>query len=319
MAKTTKKTSPGIVATDPMAEAIRKTLRFHFEVMLEHEAGSRSGNDIEDVHDMRVATRRMRTAFRLFGSYFEKKAIRRFRDDLRETGAALGGVRDLDVFNREAQKYMAGPGLGQDLTLLLASWRQQRESARGRLIAFLDSERYGAFIKDFRRFVNAEGAGVRTIKPPVPFQVRHTLSSSLWQLYERARAYETLFPDSPPETLHALRIECKHLRYTLEFFREVLGPESASLVKDVVFVQDHLGDLQDAMVASDLLEAFLADWRQQAPENSAVDPGQLAGIEAYRRFRQDEAAQLIRTFPRTWRRLRSRNFRRRLSAALLVV
>lgn len=319
MAKTTKNRSPGILATDPMAEAIRKILRFHLGIMLDHEAESRSGKDIEDVHDMRVATRRMRAAFRLFGTYFEKKATRQFRDDLRETGRALGGVRDLDVFNWEAQKYLAGPGQGQDLTPLLESWRQQREAAQGRFIAFLDSERYQGFAADFCQFVESEGAGVKPIAPPAPFQVRHTLPSSIWRFYETALAYETLFPDASPETLHALRIECKHLRYTLEFFREVLGPESNALIKDVVFVQDHLGNLQDAVVASALLKAFLKDWRKRAEKDPTNDLEPLAGVEAYRKYRQDEAARLIKTFPKAWRRLRSRNFRQRLSAALLAL
>ncbi len=59
---------PGIRASDTMAEAAFKTLRFHLERMLEHEPGTRQGDDPEDLHDMRVATRRMRAALRVFGT-----------------------------------------------------------------------------------------------------------------------------------------------------------------------------------------------------------------------------------------------------------
>lgn len=66
---------PGVLPDDPMSEAGRKVLRFHFGRMLEHEPGTRLGDDIEELHDMRVATRRMRSAFRVFTSYFDRDAL----------------------------------------------------------------------------------------------------------------------------------------------------------------------------------------------------------------------------------------------------
>ena len=64
----------GVLPDDAMAEAARKVLLFHFERMLLHEPGSRLGETIEAVHDMRVATRRMRSAFRLFKPFFKNNA-----------------------------------------------------------------------------------------------------------------------------------------------------------------------------------------------------------------------------------------------------
>ena len=54
-----------------MDEAARKTLLFHFERMLKHEPGTREGEDAEELHDMRVATRRMRAALRVFDGYID--------------------------------------------------------------------------------------------------------------------------------------------------------------------------------------------------------------------------------------------------------
>jgi len=84
--------------TDTMAEAGRKVIGFHFARMLQHEPGTRLGEDIEELHDMRVATRRMRAALRIFGESFSKKKSKPIRKGLKETGQALGAVRDLDVF-----------------------------------------------------------------------------------------------------------------------------------------------------------------------------------------------------------------------------
>ena len=97
--------APGVLPDDPMSEAGRKVLRFHFERMLAHEPGTRLGEDIEELHDMRVATRRMRSAFGVFSPYFDPDALQPFFKGLRRTGRALGGVRDLDVFMEKAQRY----------------------------------------------------------------------------------------------------------------------------------------------------------------------------------------------------------------------
>ena len=121
---------PGLWLNEPMAEAVRKILRSQFQVMVDSEAGSRKGKNIDAVHDMRVATRRMRAAFRLFGSYFRPTAIAGFQKDLRKMGRALGAVRDLDVFNREAQIYLETlPEDRKDgLDPLFGQWERERRS-----------------------------------------------------------------------------------------------------------------------------------------------------------------------------------------------
>ena len=313
----------GVMAHEPMAEAVRKILRSQFQVMVDSEAGSRKGKNIDAVHDMRVATRRMRAAFRLFGSYFRPAAIGGFQKDLRKIGRALGAVRDLDVFNREAQIYLET--LSKDrkdgLEPLFGQWERERRQARKTLIALLDSKRYQRFAADFLVFLTKEGAGVM----PIPAgsvtrqQVRHLLSSSLWQLYETVRAYEVVIPGAPPVTHHALRIDCKFLRYGLEFFEEVLGPGTSALIVDVIEIQNHLGDLQDAEVASRLLADFLAQWYDGAASDPSLDVGAVDGVVEYLNYRRFEARQLIATFPDAWPRINSLEFRRRLAEALLVL
>ncbi len=318
-----KAADPGIRVDDHMAEATRKILHAQFEVMAANEAGSRLGDDIEHVHNMRVATRRMRAAFDQFEGYFQRKAIKRFRKDLRKTGQTLGAVRDLDVFNREAQRYLKGLEKAQrdSLDPLLAHWQTQREEARQVLIAYLDSERYRRFVDEFGKFLQAAGAGVEPVAADEVgrYQVRHALSSTIWQLYETVRAYETVLADAPMTTLHALRIDCKQLRYTLEFFREVLGPETGQVIKDIVHIQDHLGDLQDAVVAQILLGDLLADWRRQGKKDDGLSGADIQGVEAYLAYRREEAERLIRTFPQEWPLLNSQDFRERLAATLEVL
>ena len=88
----------GLTDLDPISEAGRKVLRFHYLRMISHEAGTRQGEDIEELHDMRVATRRLRSAIGTFRLFYQKKYHKRFMSDLRDVGIVLGRVRDFDVF-----------------------------------------------------------------------------------------------------------------------------------------------------------------------------------------------------------------------------
>ncbi len=99
---------PPMQSDEAMSEAGRKAMYTHFLKMLANEAGTRLGEDIEALHDMRVSTRRMRAAYRIFADYFTEKAIAPFNKGLRRTGAMLGAVRDLDVLLENAQVWEIG-------------------------------------------------------------------------------------------------------------------------------------------------------------------------------------------------------------------
>lgn len=313
--------SPGVRPDDHMAEAGRKIMRFHFQRMLQHETGSRSGKDEVAVHDMRVATRRLRAALRLVRPYFQSKAVDGFQSGLRTTGQTLGHLRDSDVFRAKAQTYLKKSGKGQKHSLdpLLDYWRVQRNEAHHLLVEYLDTQSYRVFVEQFGEFLQQEGAGVAPAPADklVRCQVRHVLPSTVWVLYERVRVYELIVEDAPPaSTLHALRIDCKRLRYALEFFQEVLGPETPRLIRDVVAVQDHLGALQDAQVAIGVIDRFLDQWQEQQGEDSSREMAQVAGVVSYLAARSEESQTLTATFPAKWALIASRKFRDRLAAAL---
>src|SRR4029079_19520510 len=94
--------------------------------------GTRPGLDDEDLHKMRVATRRQRAAWRIFGEAFRPNRTRRYRSGLRETAARLGAVRDLDVQLELAGQHRPDLPAPEQRALepLLDSWRNHRDDAR---------------------------------------------------------------------------------------------------------------------------------------------------------------------------------------------
>ncbi len=315
--------SPGLFPEDPMSEAGRKILRYHFAHMLQNEAGTRLGEDIEALHDMRVATRRMRAAFEIFAHYYRPKAMHPFVRGLRATGKALGRVRDLDVFMAKARKYLKTLPKEErgGLSPLLDAWQAGREAARQRMLDYLDGDKYSRFVESFARFLETPGAGARPRggEIPRPSRVCEAAPVLIYERMAHVRAYEPMLEQADIAQLHALRIAFKRLRYTVEFFREVLGAEAAEVIAALKAMQDHLGDLNDADVACKIISRFLAEWeetRRALPLSGRDNPQPVAAYLAYRRA---ERHRLMTTFPAAWAQFHSPDFKRALALAVAGV
>lgn len=302
-----------------VAELCRRIWREQLAHLLLNEAGVRFSDDIEYVHDMRVSTRRARAAALLYAGYFDPKSkqIRRFERRLRTTGRLLGRVRDLDVALVKLERYAEEAGATEDegIAILRQRWQRARDKAHATLLEWLDSRRYARFIEQFSGFCNTPGAAVPTLpdvpgRPPLPHQVRHVIPSMIMGCYEVIRAFEVLFeqhaaggPPVPIETLHALRIECKYLRYHLEFNAALLGPEGDQLIAALKALQEHLGDLNDASVSRAILDAAGKQARSPA-------------VEAYVALQVATITDLAARLPADLARFLSEETRRALALAL---
>ena len=315
--------APGVLPDDTLAEAGRKVLRFHFSQMLRHEAGTQLGEDIEELHDMRVATRRMRAAFEVFEGAFTQKAIKSQLKGLRAAGRALGRVRDLDVFMEKAYHYAdtlpeeRRPGLQP----LLQAWMNARQEARSVMVKYLDSGAYQNFKGRFDGFVNTPGVGVRPQKNPLPTPhlVRDVAPALIYERLASVRAFDSVLSTATLEQFHALRIEFKKLRYTLEFFREVLGSEAGAVIEEIKAMQDHLGDLNDAQVATQILRDFLQEWDTQQAALPVVERTAPAPVLDYLSVRYAERQDLEHSFRQAWEHFNQPALRQNLAQAVSVL
>ena len=320
---------PGLRMDDSMSEAARKTLLFYFQRMVDHEAGARAGKDIEELHDMRVAIRRMRAAFRVFADYVDMDTLKPFSKTLRRTGRALGAVRDLDVFRLKTQHYLDAlpPSRQNELEPLLAAWQSEHRARRAEMLAHLVSEDYARFKETFGEFLDTPGAGAlpraSAEEEPVPYRVRHILPGVLFTSYALVRAYDERLSEAnvPLARYHQLRISSKRLRYTLEFFRELLGGKAKPLIERTKRLQDHLGNLQDAVVACNVLRSFLmwGTWRHKSHESPSAKIIVAPGVAAYLAARQAEIQELLKGFPPQWSDISGTQFNQQLAALVAAL
>jgi CHAD domain-containing protein len=99
----------------------------------------------------------------------------------------------------------------------------------------LDSRAYQDFVEAYLDLTESPGTGARTTSGAIgePILVRDTAGSRILTAYEHVRAYETVMAWADLTTLHELRIAGKRLRYTLEYFAEVLPISSRALIASV--------------------------------------------------------------------------------------
>jgi CHAD domain-containing protein len=287
---------------DSMAEAGRKILRFHWEQALAHEAGTIAGEDPEQLHDMRVATRRQRAALRIVEPHFRGKAIRPVREGLRTLGGCLGAVRDLDVLLIAARAHQAAldPAEARSFQGLIDAWTRRDGAARRAMLAHLRGPEYARFKEGYTKFLDTPGAGARARDDEAvrrPTQVAHVLPAEIWAHFGAVLAYAASLPGARVEALHALRIEGKRLRYLLEFFRSVLDGCVEEAIEAIVAFQDHLGELQDAVVTMGLVREFLS-----SPDAVAM-PGAAAAAARYLESRQVRIDELRRGLDGPWARV----------------
>ncbi len=324
-----KKTN--IKATDTMREAARKILMFHFGVMIDHERGTKVGKDIEELHDMRVAAMRMRSAVEVLEDYLEMKKMLSHYKNVKTTRRVLGSVRDLDVFLENIEHYLEGkPSESRaEMDPLVDSILIERAKQRGSMLVYLDDVRYSKFKDNFAdHLLTKKSWKMKSVKKngePVPCRVIDVLPVLLYTQFATVRAYEEVVSgetmvDPDLEKYHQLRIDVKILRYTLEFFRETLGSESGDLIKDLKALQDNLGDMHDIVVALELLGNFekYGRWGETDKKKIPVSNGlgDYPGVDAYMEYKKQDLQNLMSAFPEVWSRVIDSDFSVRFSQAI---
>jgi triphosphatase len=233
-------------------------LRRQFAEMRAHEGGTRLGEDPEELHDMRVPTRRMRAAIKVFRDALPERA-RWFGEELRWVAQALGEVRDLDVQTEGLEGWRQGADeeSSRSLDKILGITEKRRAEARENMLAVLDSDRYeileSSFAEMLRRGPEREVAQTdgRDLAGEPITAVAPALVTRRYRKWRKAA--KRLDASSSPEAFHDTRKKGKRLRYTLEFVSEVYGEPVRKLVAPLKALQDDLGDHQDSVVAAEYL------------------------------------------------------------------
>ncbi|MBD0370201.1 MAG: CHAD domain-containing protein [Pyrinomonadaceae bacterium] len=248
---------------------INLILRTRLDEMCELRAKALDWSDIEGVHDMRVASRRLRSLLRDFAPFLnEGKAPRK---QLKEIARSLGSVRDEDVAIVALKKLRrrAKKGAAAGIKQFIEERRRRQAAAREHLQAAISDEGISELQQKFTSWLlEAAASRANNLKESTDTGLtfremgREVILSHHRELDDLS---SSLFNPFDVEPLHEMRIAAKRLRYSLELFSPCLGEELREFAKEIAELQTSLGELHDCDVWIDDLGA-----RLNAQNESAV-------------------------------------------------
>jgi CHAD domain-containing protein len=206
---------------------------------------------LDAVHRTRVATRRFRSALRIFADLFDDERRQRLDAELKWYAGELGTERDLQVMRAHLTESAAGlPDAVRDRTVeyLTARLGGDERAAHDHLLDLLGGDRYSALLRDVRAFVETPPVGAGPSAKKVRGYVRRAQRNAAKRLAAAAA------PPQEDERTHRARKAAKRGRYTAELATPVLGAKADELARRHKQIQDELGTLQDAIVAAAYLE-----------------------------------------------------------------
>lgn len=255
-----------------VGDAFGLILRNDLKAMLAWAPIAYANSDIEGVHQVRIALRRLRSALSTFAKAMPQNMCSSWSEEVRFFASALGPTRDLDVFINESLIPILGKTpFTQGEKMLLAQATARREQLYTEVQRTLDSPRYQTFVKDFSQWL--EMRGWFQVDMPAKHRIKLTRSVrdfaaiTLEKRFNKAFIMGENLALMTDEDLHELRIECKKIRYTTEFFSSLFPDNNLkSFIRNLKAIQNILGLMNDVAILPNTLNTLL---------NGTTDPDVL--------------------------------------------
>lgn len=295
---------PALSPDDDARVAARRMLAFHLAVF-EREAPAARGGDVEAVHQLRVATRRLRATLQLFAPVLPTATVAALTEGLAWVGRGIGGVRDLDVLALAIAA--RGRRLGDEARAALGPLEhavvERRAVALAELGRLFETVRCRRLLDRFGQLTSSRPA----VRAPVRLgDVAGDLLRPLLRAVQRAG--HDLDGDTPAVVLHRLRVRVKRLRYACETLAALVGDGIRPVIRRLVRLQDALGEHQDAITQGAWLRAYAGS--AQLPPATLLATGAVVDRLGRR------AGKLRVRVARVWRRFDRRRIRRVLLEVL---
>jgi CHAD domain-containing protein len=281
-------------------ELAAEVLQTHANVLVEHARAGQWDQDPEEIHQARVASRRLRAGMRVFEDVLPE-SVRALSPELKWIAGLLGAVRDLDVQVRRLQTTAAELRITQDV-VPYGGWL---EALRERALAELDdatrsSPRYAEALRS-----------LENLTVPAPTEADHQLTAEEFapaqlknaarKLRKQVRRIDQTVPDA---VVHKARIRAKRLRYAVEFFEPIYGKRARRVIRATTDVQDLLGDHQDGVVNTGHIHEAIATAAAGWPAETSLALGQLVQWEAQHRAElRHQLAKVYGDVEDAWRTL----------------
>jgi CHAD domain-containing protein len=302
------------------------TTAFSAAVILKHLCalkveipGVQKCRDIECIHRMRVASRRLRVSLALFPDCYRHVKPRKCLREIQRLTRSLGEARDTDVQIALLQtilKEIPDPINGSGIRRLLLRLRQQRFWLQEKVLQAIDRFEGSEYVTDL-----LEAATLyRSAELPeqvASYAIYNRAATNINSRLQDLLTYERyLFEPDEKEKLHAMRISAKHLRYTLEAFLPVYAGRIRSPLEASRTIQELVGQIHDCDVWIDFIPRFIENeqnrtmqfYGRRGPFNRLIP-----GLDYFVNNRQEERNRSLEQVQSLWRQWKKQGLWPKLS------
>ena len=276
-------------STDPDVRRLEAHVADQHHALVKYDVGVRIASDPESLHQLRVASRRLRTFLSVARDLVDEEWARDIKSGMRELGRASAEARDVDILLERVRGVIRAfdvrdrPGA----ETLLQTLEEDRRALQHALVDVLNSGLY-------RRVLDRLALPVVPSPVPPARKLDQLAARELRRLVVRVRGLGKHPGDA---ALHDLRIRVKRVRYATELGGARGGKRTRRVVKAATRMQDVLGEHQDAVVGEERLRDIA---RRYDTSGVAFAAGRIAEREAMRR------REIQRRLPAAWKKLRKR-------------
>jgi CHAD domain-containing protein len=285
----------------------RRVLPPLLDAVAKESTGAIENDDVECVHRMRVASRRMRSALSIFEPCFPRKRAKAWKTEMKSVTEALGEARDADVqiiFLVERMAATEDRTLAPGLRHLLDKKRRRRRALQPGLEKTLNELRLHGVLDEISSLLadpeKKDASPLRT--PSTLRQADEHVSRRVSEL--RGHEESVRDPDAILEH-HVMRIAAKRLRYTLEAFRLAFGDELRDEISRIKRLQELLGEMHDCDVWIAETDAVLQNGKKNGGSRLAAA---RPGIISLHEDRKKERTRLYLEFVAYWESLAKSDF-----------
>jgi CHAD domain-containing protein len=280
----------GLEMDTPAREAVGRIVRAILEIAESNVPGLVNDLDTEFLHDYRICLRKVRSVLSLVKDVYPAEETRRMRKILGDLARQTNRLRDLDVYLLAREEYLGSlpPVLHPALDGMFKDFSAEREREARRVTAKLRATTTRRLLREVEECFSPEAA--HEPSPAAGLPVGALVFRRIYKRYLKIRGIAAgIGAETPDEAVHRLRIECKKLRYLMEFFAELFPrEEGAGMLRLLRRLQNRLGEFNDALVQQRSLMNY---WEQKRP-GSKIALG-VGGLVAVLYRRQQQARGLI--------------------------
>ena len=278
----TLRPSFGLKEGTPAREAVGRIVRTMLGIAMSNLPGLLSDLDTEFLHDYRICFRKIRSVLALVKGVYPPEETLRMRTILGDLARQTNRLRDLDVYLLAREEYLAllPPGLRPALEGMFRDFAVERGGEVRSVISRLRAPSCRQLHRELEEYFGEEMPHGDT--PAAGLPVGALAFRRIHARYKKIRRLAGgIGAETSDEAVHQLRIECKKLRYLLEFFSELIPPEEGGALQKLLRrLQGRLGDFNDASVQQ---QSLLTYWNEKGTGSDvALGVGGLVSILYYR-------------------------------------